>query len=84
MRITVKARGARRIFIVLPTDLVFSPTMISLWLRIGRKYSSEVPNISSHDLRAICKAIKETKRSHGSYELVTVESGEGDLVKIIL
>lgn len=73
-----------RMFIALPTGLVFCPSMISLWLRIGRKYSSEVPNITSHDLRAICKAIKETKRSHGSNELVTVESGEGDLVKIIL
>lgn len=84
MRITVKAKGARRIFIALPTGWVFSPTMISLWLRIGRKYSSEVPNISNHDLRAICKAIKETKRRYGSYELVSVESSEGDLVGVIL
>ena len=84
MRITVKAKGARRIFIALPTGWVFSPTMISWWLRIGRKYSSEVSNISNYDLRAICKAIKETKRRYGSYELVSVESSEGDLVEVIL
>jgi hypothetical protein len=84
MRIVVKAEGARRIFMALPTGLVFSPTMISLWLRVGRKYSPEVPNISKQDLRAICKAVKQVKSRYGRYELVTVESGEGDLVKITL
>lgn len=84
MRITVKAGGARRIFIAMPTGLIFSPAMVSLWLRISRKYTPEVPNISYRDLRAICKAIKQTKRRYGCYELVTVESGQGDLVKITL
>lgn len=84
MRITVKANGARRIFIAVPTGLIFSPAMISLWLRISKKYAPEVPNISYHDLRAICKAVKRVKRRYGRYELVTVESGEGDLVKIVL
>lgn len=84
MRITVKAKGARRIFIALPTGWVFSPTLISLWLRIGIKYSSEVPNFSNRDLKAICKVLKQVKRRYGRYELVTVESGEGDLVKITL
>lgn len=84
MRIIVKEHGGRRLAIVLPTGMVFSPTMISLGLRIGRKYTPEVPNISDRDLKAICKAVKRVKRRYGRYELVTVESGEGDLVKITL
>ena len=84
MRIKVKASGARQFTIALPTGMVFSPTLIHLWLRIGRKYASEVPDISPHDLRAICKAAKQIKRRYGRYELVSVESAQGDLVKITL
>lgn len=84
MRVTVKECGGHRFTIALPTGMIFSPTLIRLGLRIGRKYSAEVPDISAHDLRAICKAVKQIKRRYGRYALVTVESGQGDLVKITL
>ncbi len=84
MRIKVKASGMRQFTIALPTGMIFSPTMIRLGLCIGRKYADEVPDISAHDLRAICKAAKQTKRRYGRYELVSVESAQGDLVGITL
>lgn len=84
MRIKVKASGLRQFTIAVPTGMIFSPMLVQLGLRIGRKYSAEMPDISSRDLRAICKAVKQVKRRYGRYELVTVESGQGDLVKITL
>lgn len=84
MRITVKADGRRRFFIALPTGMIFSPTLLTLGLRIGRKYTGEIPNIADRDLRAICREVKRIKRRYGRYELVSAESSNGDLVKIIL
>ena len=84
MRITVKSSGMRRFTIFLPTGMIFSPTLLRLGMGIGRKYTSTVPDISKEDLQLLCKAIKQVKRRYGHYELVSVESSDGDLVRIIL
>lgn len=84
MRIKLKASGMRQFTIALPTGMVFSPTLIRLGLCIGRRYSAEVPDISAHDLRTICKAVKQIKRRYGRYELVAAESSDGDFVRITL
>ena len=84
MRITVKSSGMRGFTILVPTRMLCSPTLLHLGMRIGRKYTSEVPNISKQDLKTLCKAVIQAKRRYGHYELVTVESSDGDLVRITL
>ena len=84
MRIKVKASGMRQFTIAVPTAMIFSPMLARLGLRIGRRYSAEVPDISDRDLRAVCKAVKQVKRRYGRYELVSVESSGGDEVSIFL
>lgn len=82
MRVRIKKSGKHSFLIVLPTWLVFRS--ISVGLRQDEKYSARVPQISKTALKKIKKAMKQTKRRHRHYELVYVESNEGDVLCITL
>lgn len=82
MRIRIKESGKHSFLIILPTWLAFWG--LSFGLKQGRKYSAKVPKISKIALKQIKKAVKQTKRRYRHYELVYVESDEGDVVRITL
>lgn len=84
MKITIKEGKHRPFHIVFPTRMIFSPMLISLGLRIARKNSPQVPDIPSSAVKAICRSVRETKHRYRCYELVAVESNDGDVVKITL
>lgn len=84
MKITIKGDGHHSLHIIIPTWIVSSPTLISLSLRIARKKCPHVPYISRNTLKMLRSSIKETKRRYRHYELVNIESNDGDLVKIVL
>lgn len=84
MKITIKEAKGHSIHIVFPTWLAFRPTMIQLCLRIARKNCPGVPYISKNTLRPLSRAIKEAKGRYRRYELVDIESNDGDVVKLVL
>ena len=84
MRITVKPSGMHGFTLLLPTGIIFCPTLLRLGFSIGRKYTSAVPNLSKEDLRVLCQAVKQVKRRYGHYEFVSVEGSDGNCIRIIL
>ena len=70
--------------LLLPTRMVFSKSILKFGMRIGRKYSDQVPDISPQTIDALCDEIKRIKKKHGSWELVNVQSSDGERVQIIL
>lgn len=84
MKITIKEGQHHSFHIIFPTWMVFSPTLIWLSLRIARKKCPQLPYISRSTLKTLSSSIKETKRRYRHYELVNIESSDGDVVKIVL
>ena len=84
MKITVKPAGKHKLILFLPTGMIFSPTLLYLWMRIGRKYTDSVPDIPKNKLKVLCQTIKQVKRRCRAYELVSVESSDGTFFRIIL
>lgn len=81
----IKIRSEERSFtVVLPTRMIFSKSILKFGLRIGKKYSAEVPEIPPEAVDALCDEIKRIKKRHGSWELVNVQSADGEQVQIIL
>ena len=74
----------RSFTIVLPTRLIFSKTILKFGLRIGKKYSDQVPDIPPEAVDALCDELRRIKKKHGSWELVNVQSSDGEQVQIIL
>lgn len=70
--------------IVLPTRVLFSKSILKFGLRIGKKYSADVPDIPPETVDALCDEIRRIKKKHGSWELVNVQSAGGEQVQIIL
>ena len=96
MRIIVKGNG-NNINIPIPTGLIFSKASVWTWLKLARvsagKYMSEHVNqkadmfldrLSDEAVYAICGELMRIKRKHGSWDLVEVESADGDHVLIRL
>lgn len=84
MKITIREGNKHSFYIYFPTRMAFSPTLISLGLRIARKKHPGIPHISRSALQSISRAVKETRQRNRRYELVDVETDDGDLVKIEL
>lgn len=83
MKIRIRS-DEKNFTILLPTRLLFSKTVLKFGLRMGRKYSAQVPDIPPQMLEALCDEIKRIKKKHGVWELVDVQSGDGEIVQIIL
>lgn len=84
MKIRVKGDGVN-LNLVLPTRLLFGKTVVKLANTIGRQYAAEaLENIPPEALEALCAELRRIKKKHGTWELVDVESADGDIVQIVL
>lgn len=83
MKIRVRS-DEHNLTMVLPTALIFSKGLLKFGLRVGRKYSSEVPDIPPEIIDALCAEIRRIKKKHGSWELVNVQSADGEHVQIMI
>lgn len=69
---------------VLPTRLIFSKTLIKLGIRVGQRYSDNVPNLSPEAIDALCGEIHRIKKQYRSWQVVELVSADGDTVTITL
>ena len=90
MRILVKSEG-HRIWIPIPTSVVFSRPMIRLWLwgmrrsiRYVQMPEQAIWDLPEDKLFLLCDELRRIKRKYGSWHLVEVESASGDRVLIEL
>ena len=69
----------------LPTGLVFSKPMALLGGTVGRKYAGDaMKNLSAKDLDRLFAEFRRIKKKYGAWDLVEVESAEGDIVRVTL
>lgn len=84
MNVQVKSADGKGFTLPLPNAMLFSPTVLKLLLKSAENISVEAPKIPPETIDRICAAIKDCKRIHGSWELVHVESAEGNTVIITI
>ena len=99
MKIRINSDG-RRFSIGIPTGLIFSKPSVWFYLKMvnrnmayAERYMPDDVDVSVNSLfenmpeeavYAICKELRSIKRKHGTWDLVTVESADGSIVKISL
>ncbi len=83
MKIKVRSKD-KNITLLLPTRLVFSKTILKFGLGIGKRYSDAVPDIPPAAVDALCDELRRIKKTHTAWELVHVQSADGEEVQIIL
>ena len=83
MKIRVKSDDVN-LNLVLPTRLLIGKTVVKLANTIGRRYTDALNDIPPETLEILCAELRRVKKKYGSWELVDVESAEGDIVQIIL
>ena len=83
MRIRIKSDEVN-LNLVLPTRLLIGKTVVKLANTIGRRYTDALKDIPPESLEILCAELRRVKKKYGSWELVDVESAEGDIVQIIL
>ena len=81
MRIHIKSEDQNLQF-WLPTNLVFSRGMAWLGIRYGLRHAGM--NISPDALQRLFGEFRRIKRRYGTWELVNIESADGNQVKVIL
>ena len=83
--------------IPIPTGLIFSKASAWAWLKIARKASAQylpkkigkkadavMSNLSDEAVYALCAELMRIKRKYGKWDLVEVESSDGEQVLIQL
>lgn len=70
--------------LVLPTRLLFSKTLLKFGLRMGKFHSDAMPEIPPAAVDALCDEIRRIKKTHTAWELIHVQSADGEEVQIIL
>ena len=83
MRIRVHS-GKGDLSLVLPTRMIFSKTLVKFGIRMGKRYSDNVPDLPPAAIDALCDEIHRIKKQYGSWKLVELHSADGDTVTIIL
>lgn len=96
MRIIVKGNG-NNLNIPIPTGLIFSKASAWTWLKLARRTAGEYmpeklnqkadvcfDSLSDEAVYALCAELMRIKRKHGSWDLVEVESADGNHVLIRL
>ena len=84
MKIQVTS-GDHNIKLRFPTALIFSPVVARLGYYYSNRYTENVvQGITLKDLNALFAEFRRIKREYGSWELVDVESSNGDHVKVVL
>lgn len=74
----------RNFTVTLPTRLLFSKSLLKYGLKIGKRYSSAVPDIPPESVDALCDEICRIKKLHGPWELVDIQSADGEEIRITL
>ena len=81
----IHIRSEERGFTILfPTKLIFSKAVLKYGLKVGKRYSDAVPDISPAAVDALCDEIRRIKKTHSDWELVNIQSDDGKEVQIYL
>lgn len=82
----IQIRGSEQnLTFLLPTRLVFSKTVVRLANYFGHKYAGKaMAQLPPEALDALFAEFRRIKKVHGSWELVDVQSSDGESVRIIL
>ena len=83
MRIRVRSDEVN-LNLVLPTNLLIGRTVVKLANTIGRRCTNALEHIRPEVLEILCAELRRVKKKYGAWELVDVESADGDIVKIVL
>lgn len=85
MKILIQSPGSADMTIPVPNFLLFSPTLLDLFMKVGIIQSARpMPNLSKETVRSICAALQVYSKAHGSWPLVQVESAGGAKVTITI
>ena len=69
----------------IPTGLMFSRSTVWIVNKLGRKYAGDaLQNIPPEALDRLFAEFRRIKRKHGRWDLIDLESADGDVVKIVL
>lgn len=82
----IQIRGSEHnLTLILPTRMLFSRTVVRLANHFGRKYAGEaMAQLPPEALDALFAEFRRIKKVHGAWELVDVQSSDGESVRIIL
>lgn len=83
MKIIIRSEE-RDFSIVLPTRLLFSKAVLKYGLKVGKRYSNAVPDIPPAAVDALCDEIRRIKKTHSAWELVNIQTADGEKVQIFL
>lgn len=84
MRIILSDAG-KKMDLILPTALIFSRLTVWLAMKLGRKYAGDVmKDIPPEALDALFAEMRRIKKKHGKWDLVQIESADGETVLIRL
>ena len=84
MRIHI-SNGSRNIHVAIPTGLLFNRLTAHIGLHYVRKYASDTcDNLTPAQINAFFTELHRVKQMRGRYELVDVQTVDGQKVKIIL
>ena len=82
MKITVRPHSGKNLTLALPNAMLFSPTVLQLVLRFASRRERKIPEIPPAVIDRLCAAMKTVTRKYGPWELVRVDSADGDTVVI--
>ena len=84
MKIQINSDG-HNLRIVLPTRLVFSRVTARIAGAVGSKYASDaLEGIPPEAMDVLFAELRRIKKQYGTWELVNIDSADGDKVTIIL
>ena len=84
MKIIVKS-GEHDIRLGIPTSWIFSRGSAFLAEKLGRKYAPEsMVDIPPDAIPILCAELRKIKKKYGTYELLELETANGQYVKITL
>jgi hypothetical protein len=85
MRIFVQEHGEKPIRLIFPTGMIFNRLTALIGSHAIKEHAGEeFSALNSRQLNRLFRVIRKFKRKHPKFELVNVESSDGDKVRIIL
>lgn len=82
MKLVIKGEG-HRLYLFLPNSLFFSPAAYHFLRRTAKKYGEvDLPEISKETLKSLKRALGSLKKCQRPYNLLEVQSADGDVVLI--
>lgn len=85
MRIFVQEHGEKPIRLIFPTGMLLNKLTAFIGSRVIKEHAGEeLSALTSAQLNRLFRVIRKYKRKHPKFELVNVESSDGDKVRIVL